>query len=179
VQSSIELFDVRGRYPLKTGKILQFDRPVGAKETFDRLMQSCSVSADQCAFVAVLNFDGNPTDLFFVSEQGFETVTGEAPESLEHYKLERNHLPPLSIAEQRNLRAIYRTLNRSDPERFYSDASIIEEMVMESSGVSNGHVRCSNCNLPMSIEKDEDHTCYRCGKKMLCSYCMTSHACKG
>lgn len=176
---SIEIFDVRDHYPLKTGKTLSYPRPVEAKKAFETFRSLYSVNAGECAFVVGLDFDASLADQFFISEKGFEAIAAEAPASSLHYKELRKELPPLTIAEQRNLRDIYRQLGSSNPDRSYDDSTVIEEMVLESSSVSSGFVRCSNCNLPMHVENIDDHTCYRCGKKLLCSYCMTSHACKG
>lgn len=179
MQSSIEIFDVRGRYPLKTGKLFRFAGSVQARMAFEDFMASCSTTAEKCAFVALLKYDEDLADLFFVSEEGFQTILGENPQELEHYKTLRKELPPLTIAEQRNLKAVYNTLTRSNPDRFYNDPTVIEEMVLESSAVRDGLARCSNCNLPMFIETEEDHRCYRCGKEKLCSYCLTAHTCSG
>lgn len=174
---SIEIFDVRHHYPLKTGRTISYPRPVKAKSAFEEFKSQHSVAAEKCTFVAGLNFDKSLADLFFISAAGFEAICGEAPESSEHYKALRKELPPLTIAEQRSLRDIYRHLPDRDANNGYDDSSVIEEMVLDSSLVTNGLARCSNCNLPMYVENKDDHTCYRCNKEMLCSYCMTSHTC--
>lgn len=170
---------MRGDYPFKTGKAIPFSQPVKAKASFEELKSEYEVGAEGCSFVLGLNFEDSLAGLFCLSEEGFEAILGEKPESQEHYKRLRSQLPPLTIAEQRNLRSVYRMLGQSVPGREFNDSTIIEEMVLEASGVSGSFSRCSNCNLPMHIENREDHRCVRCGKENLCSFCLTSHNCPG
>jgi len=173
------MFDVRGDYPLKTGKAIPFSSPVKAKASFEQLKGMHGVSAENCAFVLGLNFEDSLADHFCVSEEGFRTILGEEPESQEYYRELRSQLPPLTIAEQRNLRSVYRMLSQKVPGREFNDSTVVEEMVLEASGVSANFSRCSNCNLPMHVENKEDHRCVRCGRENLCSFCLTSHNCPG
>jgi len=174
----IELFDVRGDYPLKTGQSLACGDPAEGKAQFEQFRAAYSVDAVHCTFVAGLNFEESLAAHFYTSVEGFTAICGEPPAGHEHYKQLRQTLPPLSIAEQRNLKEIYRQLSRSDPARAYDDSTVIEEMVLNSSGVTQGLSRCSNCNLPMHVNNPDDHRCLRCGKENLCSFCMTSHDCR-
>lgn len=176
---SLELFDLRGDFPLDTGKSLAFERPVKAKESFEAFKHSCQVEADQCEFVVVLNFEGSITDLFAVSGKGFAELIGEAPESNEHYQALFEQRPPPSLDEQRQMRTLYRRLKQLLPERDFDAMKSVEEVVLGASAVNVNFSRCSNCNLPMYVEAKENHRCVRCQKENLCSFCLTSHTCTG
>ncbi|MES0371931.1 MAG: hypothetical protein ABUK11_06585 [Mariprofundaceae bacterium] len=177
MDSLLEIFDIRGDYPLKTGKVIQFARPIEAKDSFEQFKSTLEAEAESCKFILGLNFDGSLADLICISEDGFREIIGEAPESNQFYIQQRSKLATLTIAEQRNLRTVYRLLSKVFPEREFNDATVIEEMVIEASAISNNFSRCSNCNLPMYVEAKEDHHCIRCERDNLCSYCLTSHNC--
>jgi len=176
---TLEIFDVRGDFPLKTGKVIPYARPIRAKEAFEGFKQSHEVEASACEFVVALSFDGSPAELACISTEGFREIVGQPPESNQFYKQQRSQLAALTIAEQRSLRTLYRLLSQRFPEREFNDATVVEEMVIGASAVNSNFSRCSNCNLPMHVESKEDHRCFRCGKENLCSYCLTSHECKG
>lgn len=176
---SLELFDVRGDTPLGTGNVFQFKRPVKAKESFEQFKTLYQVEAEKCEFIVVLNFEGNMTDLFAISGEGFAKLVSKAPASTAHYKSLYDQQPRPSIAEQRKIRVLYRRLRRLLPEREFNDISVVEEMLINASAVNAGFSRCSNCNLPVHIESKEAHRCVRCQKENLCNFCLTSHACTG
>ncbi len=175
---SLEIYDVRGGYPLKTGKAIPFSRASRAKEFFEKCRLAYEVEADACEFMLGLNFDGSLAELICISEKGFTEIIGEAPESNSFYKQQRGPRAALTIAEQRNLRTICGKLKQIFPDREFNDDTIVEEMI-GASAVNSNFSRCSNCNLPMYVEVKEDHRCFRCGKEELCSYCLTSHGCRG
>jgi hypothetical protein len=179
LDSSLEIFDLRGDIPLHTGKSISFDRPVTAKGSFEQLKIQHQVDSETCTFVVTLSFDGNLTDLFAISENGFSEINGMPPESYAYYQSQQAHKAPPTLSEQRQIRALYRRLKKLLPTRNFSDIDAMEEMVIGASAVNTNFSRCSNCNLPMYVENKEDHRCFRCMKENLCSYCMTSHACTG
>ncbi len=176
---SLELFDLRGDFPFHTEKRLTFERPVKAKESFEKFKHLYQVTADRSEFVVALNFEGNIVDLFLISTDGFASLIGESPESNDHYKVLQAKRPAPSIDEQRQVRVIYRRLKPLFPDRDFGDMNSVEEMVISASSVKSDFSRCSNCNLPMHVENEEDHRCVRCNKEMLCSFCLTSHTCTG
>lgn len=157
--------------------MIPFTRAIEAKESFEQFKQTHEAKAEVCQFVLGLNFEESLADLFCISEEGFREIVGEAPESNQFYQQKRSELAALTIAEQRNLRAVYRLLSRVFPDREFNDATVVEDMVIEASAIHSNFSRCSNCNLPMYVEVKEDHRCIRCEKDNLCSYCLTSHNC--
>ena len=176
---SLELFDVRGDFPFHTGKSLVFERPVKAKESFEEFKHSSQVEANQCEFVVALNFEESITDLFAISGKGFAELVGDSPESTEHYKALHEQRARPSFDEQRQMRALYKRLKRLLPERDFGGMKSVEEMVISASAVHSNFSRCSNCSLPMYVDAVEDHSCVRCLKENLCSFCLTSHTCVG
>ncbi|MDX8403133.1 MAG: hypothetical protein R8K54_01840 [Mariprofundaceae bacterium] len=175
----LEIFDIRGDYPLKTGRMLPFAQAIEAKESFEQFKGSLKAEPEASQFVLGLNFEGSLADLICISEEGFKEIMGEAPESNQFYKQHRSQLPALTIAEQRNLRTVYRLLSQVFPDREYNDATVVEDMVAGASAADSNFSRCSNCNLPMYVEAKENHRCIRCHQENLCSYCLTSHHCTG
>lgn len=157
--------------------MIPFSRAIKAKESFEQFKNLHKVEAEACKFVLGLNFEGSLADLICISEEGFREIIGEAPESNQYYKQQRSQLAALTIAEQRNLRTVYRMLSRVFPDREFNDATVVEDMVIEASAMHSNFSRCSHCNLPMYVETKEDHRCFRCEKENLCSYCLTSHNC--
>ncbi len=168
---------MRGDFPLHTGKSLEFERPVKAKDSFEQFKGSCRVEPDRCEFVVALNFEESITDLFTTCREGFISLVGEAPESNDYYKSLYDQQSTPSISEQRQMRALHRRLKRLLPDRDFGGMSAVEEMVIGASAVNTNFSRCSSCNLPMYVDAVEDHRCVRCLKENLCNFCLTSHAC--